>query len=162
MITHKILYQNLGEVRSTLKTPVAVFTGQVDLEETDMFLLSESDHRLIEDKKYTVHEIELPEWLDANEWIQDSRDWQSTLHGFGSPQPEVVLRWAVTLETEQRIAVQELYTKKIRSPFKKSLKAQIEAWAEASERKYQSPLSAKQLHTLWISYDQGQRPWAYR
>lgn len=154
--THKILTEHHGEVSYTSKTPIAVWEGQVDLTVQKTCIWSNSDWRHVYVDRYAVVEIELPDWLPPGEWIARQTAWKYTW-GMGVPKdwPESWQRALLEMGSAETLAcIKLLKPKKLRSEFRKSLKAQLLAWIEtpADERKYNTPFSPKQWGSLLNTY----------
>jgi len=153
MKTYPILYRHMGEVSYTPRRPVAVFEGQVDLTEQKEAILSSDDFRPIKVNRYEVKAIELPDWLDPQEWLRDPLAWEAALSLAEPDWPESWVRLLVDLHPEPKkrsAAAKLLKTKNFRSEFRQSLRNQIVAWIETppDEREYKSPLSYRQWNAI--------------
>ena len=152
-ITYTVLYDGgNNENSNSAKSPVAEWTGQVDLEATVTQCLYWDDDRLVTVKRYALKQVTLPAWLPLNEWIRTYITW-SYVWGFGADPvwPEAWQRGLGTMGEVERLAVIGLLkTKNFRNPFRKSLRDQIVAWFETpgDERKFGSPLSRNQWNAL--------------
>jgi len=150
--TRQVLYSKQGENLPTPPSPIGPWTGQVDLETTEMFCAHHDDDRLVESLKYSVREIQLPEWLSTEEYCAnaDYVKWQF-LWAFGaSPDwSEACQRFLLNLDGASQLAcIKLLKTKAFRSEFRKSLYQQLMDWIWSSERKHPSPFSPKQWDCL--------------
>ncbi len=156
MEIHKILFEHLGEYSYTEKQPVAVWReGMVDLdEETTHTIFSSDDWRPCSVTRYEVREVELPDWLLPERYLAHCSDvrWEriwAILDVKSWPQS-----WQEFLfradEFKRNAAVNLLKVKSFRSEFRKSLRAQLEAWLDTpeEERKYASPFSQRQWQCL--------------
>ncbi len=158
--TIKILFEHLGEYSYTAKLPRRPYIeDEVNLsEQTRHTILGSDDFRPCPVNRWAVKEIELPEWLPAEEWCKKHLSWQYAW-GEGLPQDYDETRArqvAYFFHDAQRRAVIHLLTKKLRSKFRLSLKDQLEDWLDTPQehRKYSSPFSTRQ----WIAltrYDRG-------
>lgn len=155
LTTRKVLFEKLGEVVDTPPDPVGEWTGQVDLETTKGFILSHDDWRPVEGYRYSVREVELPDWLGTAEWVRDSVAWK-WFWGLGGDKswPE---NWQRKLalggfSEGQRLAmVKLLNTKKFRSGFRESLRNRLESWLNA-EGQHTNPFSRRQWECLLDRY----------
>jgi hypothetical protein len=152
MKTHQILCRHTGEISYTAKDPVAIFTGQVDLEETTTCILSSDDFRLVSTKLWEVRSVELPDWLSPEEWIGSTVQWKYTW-GFGvdTSWPESWQRGLKNLCTTMRLAcVKLLKVKNFRSKFRESLRDQLVTWLETApeSRQFDDPFSRRQWDAL--------------
>ena len=164
MSTHKvqILYtRKHNENATTAMDPMAPWSGQVDLEATGTFCASFDWDMLVPAKLYEVREITLPSWMSAEEyttgWIEWKYVWGA---GVDMSWPEAWQRGLAGLSFADRAAACKLLrTKKFRSSFRKSLRDQIVSWLEtpADQRRYESPLSARQWAAISLPTWQTQR-----
>ena len=154
MKTVKLLAEHFGEISYTKHRPIAVWKGQVDLNETKIALLSHDDWHRVEVPRYKIIEVELPDWLDPEEYIRDQISWE-WLWRLGTPKewPKSWQRGLLKLETSaQKLAcIQLLKTKKFRSTFRESLRDQLVAWLEG-DSEYPSPFSPRQWEALLNSH----------
>jgi hypothetical protein len=149
MKTHQILCRHTGEYSYTSKDPVAVWEGQVDLEEHHDCILSSDDWRPVTVTKYEVREVTLPDWLSPEEWLRDAVPWKYNWGmGVNEEWPESWQRALLMIGAPQRLAcVNLLKVKKFRSDFRASLRVQLESWIEGN-REYDSPFSRRQWDAL--------------
>ena len=145
-ITHKILHENTGEQLRSYKTPQAVWTGQVDLNEERTYILSDTDFRPIVGNPYEVKELELPEWLAPEDYIQDWVYWDGVFGTMGMDVNQKLAGWMVGLEFDQMAAVKSVMTKKTKSEFTLSIRTQIQNWVDGNDTK--SPLSPRQMAAI--------------
>lgn len=151
----KVLCVNNNEVSYTRPDPVDDFTGQVDLTITKSCILSHDDWRLVDVPKYTVDEVELPDWLATKEWADQVTRWK-WFWGLGGD-PEWGEAWQRKLAysgwdaARKLAAIKLLRTRKFRSAFRASLRAQLEAWLDG-DTGYDSPFSPKQWGCLLDTY----------
>lgn len=152
--TVKILLEHLGEVSYTDKSPKAVYEeGMVDLDEQVNALLSNDDWRLVKVNRWAVVEIDMPSWMNPNEYIRQFYDWDSFWRINGAINlPENIQRWLIY--EPDRVAARALakLLAKVppRSEFKRSLRAQALKWFQTpdDERQYPKPLSSRQISAL--------------
>jgi hypothetical protein len=149
MTKHQILFSRKNnENATTALDPVAPWAGQVDLNETGTFCASSDWDMLVTEKLYAVREVELPEWMSADEWCRNYITWKYVwASGVELTWSEAWQRGLARLSFADRYAACKLLrTKKFRSEFRKSLRDQIVAWLEAAPeaRNYASPLSDRQ------------------
>jgi hypothetical protein len=160
MKKHEILFQQLGENATSPKDPVEVWTQQVNLQEEIACCRTSDDDGLVMVPKYAVKEVWLPDWLSPEEWLKDTTKWKY-LWGLGVNRewPE---SWQRGLAEEFRsdhgasarifAASKLLNQTRFKSEFRKSLRDQLVAWLESSERKHASALSPRQWDML-TKYD---------
>lgn len=149
MKTHQILCRHTGEYSHTAKDPVAVWKGQVDLAETHDCILNSGDWRPVTVDLWEVRDVELPDWLEPEEWIRDRVAWKYTWGMGVDPEwPEAWQRGLKGLDSAEKLAcVKLLKVKTFRSEFRASLRAQLEAWLEGKSQ-YESPFSYRQWNAL--------------
>ena len=159
LVTHKILFKQLGENATTPRDPVAVVNGEPDVDlnaETTVCVSSDND-MLTAKKTYSIGEITLPEWLPPEEWLRNTTAWK-WLWGLGADPTwsEAWQRGLVNLgSTAHRLAaVKLLRTKKFRSNFRESLRDRLVEWLDTpvDERRYDSPFSYRQWGCLVNRY----------
>lgn len=168
MVKHQILFVHEGINSGTAKTPRYVVTavegntatlanGQtVDLTEQKTCCLYHDDDRPVNVDYYAVGEVELPEWLSAEEWLRDTTKWKY-VWGFDVPKtwPEAWQRGVAGFGQADKLAcVKLLNTKSFRSDFRRSLRDRLVEWLEtpAGERRYDSPFSDRQWDCLVNRY----------
>jgi hypothetical protein len=158
---HRILLQHFGENSTTSKTPAAEVLSQdgdvatvrrngevetVNLKETKTCCLSFDNDMLVQESKYAVCEVDLPDWMSPAEYIRHQVAWKWFL-GFGG-KPTWPRQWFYRLdklgEYNRFAAIKLLNVKNFRSPFRMSLRSQLEAWLKDPNPKYESPFSRKQ------------------
>ncbi len=162
---HKILLQHFGENSTTSKTPAAEVISQdgdlvtvrrngqtetVCLKDKKTCCLSFDNDMLVQADKYAVGEVDLPDWMTVAEYLRHQVAWKWFL-GFGG-QPTWPRQWFYRLdglgETQRYAAIKLLNVKNFRSPFRMSLRSQLEAWLNDPNPKYESPLSRRQWDAL--------------
>lgn len=148
-----VLFKHTGELSYTEKSPVGAYVpGAVDLTETAACILSHDDWRHASVAKYEVREVELPDWLAADEWAANFTAWRYTLNAGLAPEwSEAWVRGLAALPTDERlVAVTLLKTKTFRSAFRKAMRDHLVAWLEtpADGRKYASPWSPRMRDCL--------------
>lgn len=160
MVKHSVLCKKMGENATTAADPIRVYNEAEDaklLTVKETFCVSYDNDMLVQCLAYEVREVELPDWLPAAEWIANTTKWKFTW-GFGVKKdaPENVQRFVASIEDQgARLAVVKLLeTKKFKSEFRKSLRAQLDAYiaTPAEERKFKSPFSPKQWDCLVDRY----------
>ena len=127
-----------------------------DLNEETWACFAHDDDRPVRVKRWEVREVELPEWLDPEEWLEHivSWHWIWSVEGvkeFPEPWQRALLAVLKEHGTVSMVACAELLTtKNFRSPFRASLRDQLVKWAETppEERQYESPFSRRQWECL--------------
>jgi hypothetical protein len=153
-VTHKILYEHRGINATSAKQPIAVWNNQVDLTEQKECCASHDDDRLVRVNRYALYAIELPRWLNPEEWISRNIAWKYAWGlGVDPTWPEKVQRYLAyaDISIAQRYALIKLYaTKKFRSPFRESLCTQFNDWIAVPEgaRSHSDPFSERQWDAL--------------
>ena len=148
--TRSVLFVKDGENVTTPASPRAPWMGQVDLNTMESYCVAYDNDMLVSAPKYEVHEIALPEWLSTEEYCNNPTTWK-WLWGCG-----VDAEWSETWQrslkemgTAYKLAcVKLLKVKKFRSEFRKSLRDQLVAWLESTERKHPTPFSERQWDAL--------------
>lgn len=154
LVTRTVLFSRKNNENITTRLdPVGEYVpGTVDLEATGTFCRAPDDDGPVTGKLYSVEDVDLPEWLSANEWARNFVRWKFLWgHGADLEWPEAWQRGLLHLNSAEKTGcIKLLRTKKFRSEFRKSLYEQLVAWLEtpADERKYSSPFSPKQWGTL--------------
>jgi hypothetical protein len=155
LTTIRVLFQKTGENVTTAADPIRAFVDGADdhlLSIKESYCMSYDNDMLVTANKYEVHEVTLPSWLSVQSWADNVTAWKY-LWGAGVD-PTWCEAWQRGLRgldmAECMAAATLLKTKNFRSEFRKSLRDQIVAWLEtpAEERKYRSPLSARQWEAL--------------
>lgn len=153
MTTHEILFEHRGEISYTSHDPVAVWTGQVDLNETKGAILSNDDWRQVSVNRYSTAKVELPYWLSPEEWLHSTVAWKYTW-GMGVEQswPENWQRALLRLSSEETYACAKLLkTKSFRSEFRAKMRMQLVAWLEGHSD-FAHPFSPRQLDAVLGNY----------
>lgn len=153
MAKHQILFSRKNnENATTALDPVAPWANQVDLNETGTFCASADWDMLVTEKLYQVREIDLPDWMSADEWCRSYIEWKYVwASGVEREWPQTWQRGLAKLSFADRFsACKLLRTKNFKSAFRKSLRDQIVAWLEApaEARKFASPLSERQWSAI--------------
>src|SRR5215831_15940994 len=129
----RVLFEQLGELSTTPKDPVRELAPDEVIDETAtvMCCWHADDWRLVPVTQYAVQTMRQP-GCDAA-WPER---WQRGLVGLG--------------EAQRYAAIQLLAVRTFRSPFRASLRQQLEAWLEtpAEARAYPSPFSSRQWQRL--------------
>lgn len=160
MKTHQILCKHTGEYSHTRKDPVAVYTGSgVDFEEKAACILNSDDWRPVDVPLWEVRSVELPDWLEPEDWIADTVKWKYAWGaGVDVSWPESWQRSLARLRgTESRlVCVKLLKTKNFRSPFRQSLRDQLVQWMETPEGqpRMESPYTHRQWECLMSVHTQ--------
>ena len=155
MKTTTVLYSRKSNENSTTPGyPVAAWVGQVDLNETGVFCWSSDDDRRVVENVYSLKEVTLPDFLSVEEWVRDCITWKYVWGAGCDPSwPEAWQRGLLRMTNEQRVAACKLLkVKKFRSEFRRSLCEQVKTWLESEDRRYASPLSARQWDALIDRY----------
>lgn len=154
--TVTFLCEHRGANSYSRHSPVAVWRGQVDLGEKTWACLSFDDDRLVEVPRWSLREVELPDWLDPEEYLRFRFAWE-WLWGFGVERdwPEPWQRSLLAVKARDGEAallacIELLTTRSFRSAFRASLHDQLVAWLETPEedRRYDSPFSRRQWEAL--------------
>lgn len=157
MVKHQVLFSRKNNENSdTAMDPVGPYIpGMVDLEAEGVFCINWDNNGLVKCKLYSVREIELPEWLSVEEWLSNRIAWKYAW-GKGLPQNagEKFSRFvAYKCSGPTQLGLIKLFnTKKFRSAFRASLKAQVETWLADENPKYKFPLSPAQQNALCDVY----------
>ena len=170
---HNVLYEHLGDSVRDHFEPIALWTGQVDLDEVRVVDAYRPICK-VPYPRYLVRRVELPNWLDVGEWIENHEPWSLTWGaGAATSWPEPWQRFLAqsaasyrrrtrfTIETHshsQRLALIELLsTTTFRSEFRRSLRSQAEAWlstwwsfenGRGPAPRFISPFSTRQWNRL--------------
>lgn len=149
MKRYLVLFQHLGEIRYTAKSPKALWTGQVDLRETVLCCLSSDDWRLVPEPKWEVREVDLPDWMPVEDWtasvgLQVAWKWVGLGADPAWPREwfEAMRDWTIP---QRYVAIKLLKTKAFRSDFRRRMRDHLVTWlgTPADERKYLSPFSLR-------------------
>lgn len=158
LVTHRVLFELLGENADSARDPVGAWVDQVDLTATRLACVNCGDDRLITVPRYEVLDVVLPDWLPVGEWVQQRIAWKYAWGlGVDPTWPEAWQR-AIAYHIsgdEQRLAcIKLLQTKTFRSPFRRSMREQLETWCAtpAAQRPYASPFSWRQWDKIRGSY----------
>lgn len=162
MTTHEILYDaKPNENADSARVPVGVYVpGSVDLTETVTQCANWDFDMLVQNTRYEVLSVELPEWLSPTEWLRNTIEWKYLWALKGTKElPEATQRMLLGFQGVRRYVVAKLFTTNLRSEFRMSLRSQIETWFSTpyEERKHDSPLSRRQWEVLVTERDK----WAY-
>lgn len=162
LVTRPILMTGEGnECACTRFYPLAPYVeGMVDLSKTKTYIMSNDNWMPVTDKVYSVANVEMPEWLSAEEWVRNDTAWKYA-RAFGlkwethTPEMARFLAYGNMSQSARYVLIKLMQTKSFRSEFRASMKRQVEAWvATAPEnRKYSFPLSPRQLDALYGPHD---------
>ncbi len=151
-----LLYVHHGENATTPKVPHEVWNRETaarfNLNEEKTCCLSSDNDMLVAAKRYELHTIYLPRWMDPRDYIRDYIRWQY-FWGYGGD-PNWPKRWQLRLYNDfgpaQRLAaIKLLKTRNFRSDFRKSLREQLETWLNSrSKKRHSSPFSPRQWQAL--------------
>ena len=170
---HSVLHEHLGDSVRDRFEPVALWAGQVDLDEVRVIDAYRPTCK-VPYPRYLVRRVELPGWLDVGEWIERYIHWSLTWSaGVSTSWPEPWQRFLAqsvgdyqrrgrfTIENHshpQRLALIELLsTMAFRSEFRRSLRSQVETWlstwwdfehGRGPAPRFVSPLSTRQWNRL--------------
>lgn len=158
MQIYPILFERFGCNLGTAATPMRVYEpGCVDLEKTRRVCASSDWDLLVDEPRYLLRDVELPDWLEPEEWIRRQVQfgflWHAT--GVSKDTPETIQRFILGLTSaEKRLAAWKLLGSKLRSDFRKKLRDQVFAWLDTpvDERQFSSPLSPRQWEALLDPY----------
>ena len=158
---HRILLEQLGENSTTSPDPVAAVVSvdgdmatvvrhgkqrTVSLKEQKTCCFSFDNDMLVPVTRYTLGEVDLPDWMTCDEYLSRQTDWKWYL-GFGG-KPGWPRQWFSRLsglgEAPRVAAIKLLNVRNFRSPFRMSLRSQLEAWLNDPQPRYASPFSRKQ------------------
>ena len=161
----KILLQHLGENATTAHDPVAEVLAQdgntvtarsgdktytVNLTDQHTCCMNSGWDMLTTVDKYAVGEVAVPDWMTCAEYLRQQVHFKYYL-GFGG-QLTWPRQWFYRLmalgEAARYAAIKLLNVKKFRSPFRMSLRSQLEAWLNDAEPRYKSPFSERQWQAL--------------
>ena len=146
--TVKVVFEQLGENSTTAKDPVRIYKGEeIDLNATIGCCLSYDDDRLVQCQKYAIVDVELPEWLDPEFWLRNQVQFKYLWSIVGKDCPERIQRALLPMGMPERMGCWNLLkVKNFRSDFRRSLRAQLDAWIDtpAEARTHRSPFSPRQ------------------
>ena len=149
----KFLTRAYGEYNYTPRTIEAPYIGQgYNKEELHPTILSSSDWRPTSKLKYSVDEIEIPEWMEASEFSEHNWKWYKAIGGnedLGKVAYDKIT--AIQNGTIRLALVKLLKQKSFRSDFRKSLRLQLEKWLYG-DSEYQYPFSDKQFSFIINDY----------
>jgi hypothetical protein len=162
---HKILLQHLGENSTTAPDPVAEVLAQngdtvtarsgeksytADLTEQHTCCINSGWDMLTTVNKYALGEVEVPDWMTCADYLRHQTEFKWYV-GFGG-QLTWPRQWFHRItrlgESARYAAIQLLNVKKFRSPFRMSLRSQLEAWLNDAQPRYGSPFSKRQWEAL--------------
>jgi hypothetical protein len=162
---HKILLPQLGENSTTHRDPVAEVLAQdgdcvtaqsggktftVHLTEQQTCCISADWDMLTQVNKFEVGEVDLPDWMTCAEYLRHQTEFKYFV-GFGG-QLTWPRAWFFRIiglgESAKFAAIKLLNVKKFRSPFRQSLRSQLEAWLNDPAPRYRSPFSERQWQAL--------------
>lgn len=152
MTVREILFERAGENVGTPPIPCRPWSPGDEqlLKVMDRYCYSWDDNRLVEAPRYCKKEIELPDWLDTEEWCRKSVRWSAVLsnkHTVEKFGPKV--RRFLDYPPINRKAIESLCrVKKFRSEFRQSLYNQLVAWMGEEEPEHRSPFSSRQWDIL--------------
>lgn len=128
---------------------------EYDLTETCWRCRAYDDDMQVEIPKYLVITVKLPEFLSVKEWAYNNTKWKYAWGaGMDATLPEKWQRDLANLGGRFIFAVAPLlktYVKgKFRSDFRRSIAERVAEWLNtpADERKYDAPLSSRQLEAI--------------
>lgn len=163
---HILLTQQLGQNSTTSRDPVAAVISQdgdtitaqfsrevrtINLREQATCCLSCDNDLLVQVDKWGTVEVDIPDWMTPQDYLRNLTPWRYYI-GFGA-QPAWPRQWFQRLsgfhQNARFAAIKLLNTKKFRSPFRQSLRSQLEAWLNDPKPKYDSPFSDRQWQALF-------------
>lgn len=160
--TVKVVFSRKGnEFSTTRMSPVDVYNPTVwtdaKLDEEGTYCWHSDDWRLVEAKNYNVADVEIPEWLTAEEYIKHNISWKYVF-GFCKDGVKTTidrnfllwLRDSGASECEKLAMIRLMETQTFRSDFRKSMKDRIVEFVNtpADKRQYNSPLSPRQMDCI--------------
>ncbi len=164
----QILFIHYGENFGTAKSPFAKVLSvdghiatierkgvseKVDLRTEKTVCLGFDDDRLTGTELYRVREIELPEWMTVEFYIEYEVALKYFVGLGGSL--EWAEQWVTKLltfpETRKFVCFKLLNTKNFKSEFRKSLRDQLEKWLNGGSE-FSSPFSDRQWASLTDNY----------
>lgn len=168
MKTVKVLTEHRGEISYTKKDFVGIIDSdgkassnhrdviEYDLDAKKWACYTSDDFRQIEVERFAVAEVELPDWLDPFEWLQNCIYWRYVWgFGVGLDWPEKFQRFVYSVKNESlRYGIVKLLAtglaERFRSNFRKSLFGQVVAWLEKEpeDRNFDFPLSPRQCEFI--------------
>ncbi len=165
MRTYHILYRCLGGTSYSPLDPWHVYdpryrdVGLSFADRVSVWIADDDSHPTTR-PRYEVRLVTLPDWLSAEEWIQDRVKWRWTW-GFGVDPtwPESWQRFVAALSGHpaNRLAVvQLLRVAEPKGDVRRSLRAQLLTWLKTpvEQRRFDTPFSPKQwgcLTNRWIA-----------
>ena len=149
------LTEQMGENADTPKDVVGIWYGQndIDLSERMMCCLNSGDDRLVPAWRWGFRLVDLPDWLSDAEYEKDEIAWSYAWgRGVDVTWPEAWQRALMRMpDRGDRIALIDLLkVQAFRSEFRRSLRAQVEAWLDTpvEDRRYGMPLSPRQMGSI--------------
>ena len=157
----KYLGELLGAYSTTDYNPMKVYEPSKDkekLKEKTTKTWTSSDWRLVEVPRYKVLEIEIPDWMSPEEYLDTHTQigWKYYKIAGGAEKlgREAFKKLSWFKDKPLLVAVLRLLkTKRFRSKFRESLRDQVLDWIEGKS-KYDSPLSKKQRDALVTRADE--------
>lgn len=154
MITHKIALSYEGYL---VEIPVAIDDeiNALDLNEQTMHYASSSStdpiYKVGMRNRYCIIEIELPNWADTRQYLDNSNyktAVNTIMRHYHDPDDPRMQQLTHLNEFELHTIIKLLNTKNFKSPYRQSLRNQIEAWLSEETHKYEKPLSNKQIQSI--------------
>jgi hypothetical protein len=152
--TYNVLFDGKSnENANSAKYPVAEYIpGSVDLNETVVQCVSWDNDMLVQNTRYEVRTVTLPEWLSLEEWLRSTTSWSYLWADARTMElPENFQRALLNFSGGLREAmVALLVTKNFRSSFRQSLRDQLVKWIETpvEARQFNMPFSRRQIEAL--------------
>ena len=155
---HKILFtREHNENADTALDPVRVYTEEDAplLDKTSWYCINWDNNGLTQCHVHAVHEIDLPDWLSPEEWLQDVTGWKYLWVFIGRDADEATQRAFKPWSGPRKVAAWKLLqTKKFRSEFRASLAEGLRYWISASpDIRPVSPFTPRQWECIVTSYD---------
>lgn len=152
MSVRKVLAERRGVNITTPPSPVREFQpGDEELLKiTEKFCIGFDNNMLVESPRFTVLEVDLPEWLETDVWCDNFIRWNRLLSNknliskFGEKSVRFIDYPGNCLEAIESLCK----TKKFRSEFRKSLFEQLISWMEQEPPVVLSPFSERQWAAL--------------
>ncbi len=161
MRTYLILYEMLSEYSTSARDPRRVYRPEqpVDFTQQAGCVLNSDDWRPVSVDRWDVQRVTLPDWLSAEEWIEQRTQWKwAWAFGCDPEWPEAWQRfitYGLKDHEGRRLAVVQLLRSTPATSFRHSLRLQLIEWLNAppEQRRFETPFSPKQWGVLtnrWI------------
>jgi hypothetical protein len=160
--TVKVVFSRKGnEFSTTRMDPIDLYDSSVwtdaKLAQQSSYCWHSDDWRLVEANDYAVSNVELPEWLSAEDYVKHHTSWKYVFgfckDGIKTTIDKNFLIWlrdSGASECEKLAMIRLMETQTFRSDFRKSMKDRIVEFVNTSadKRQYNSPLSPRQMDCI--------------